>query len=294
VKKKQLRRSDKFGIPSSRGWFKFHYEKWLTGSVMTELEPDEQAVFVMFLCEAARSGRGGFEIHSRELWARQHNIKSELLDRTIKKCLKFKKIERVFYKRENFEFFWSPKWGHYQGEKSTKKAENTGKKERCGKPTKDDEEKIPRLDEMRIDHIKLDEISSKESQGEDFNDRLLNPKKFSDVDIHLTNLLIEKILENNPKSRVQRMAQKTKEDWHNECRKLREIDSRSPEDIEAVINWCQGDDFEKTVVLSMPKLRERFDSLWLKHERSKAKTNPKDLTSEEKDWIEGKGKYKDE
>ena len=110
MKKKQLRRSDKFGIPSSRGWFKFHYEKWLTGSIMIELEPDEQGVFVMFLCEAARSGRGGFEIHSRELWARQHNIKLELLDRTIKKCLRFKKIERTFYKRENFEFFWAPKW----------------------------------------------------------------------------------------------------------------------------------------------------------------------------------------
>ncbi len=90
------------------------------------------------------------------------------------------------------------------------------------------------------------------------------------------------------------MTQKTKEDWYNECRKLREIDNRSPEDIEAVINWCQEDDFEKIVVLSMPKLRERFDSLWLKYERLDARTKPKGLTSEEKDWIDGKGKYKDE
>ncbi|NQT80265.1 MAG: hypothetical protein HQ555_07750 [Candidatus Aminicenantes bacterium] len=153
MKKKQTRKSERFGLPNTRGWFKFHYEKWLTGSVMLELEPDEQAVFVMFLCEAARSGRGGFEIHSRDLWARQHNIKRELLDRTIKKCLKYKKIEKVSYKRENFEFFWAPKWVHYQSKKKKENPENGGKKERGEKDGKDDagfSDKI-RLDDNRLD-----------------------------------------------------------------------------------------------------------------------------------------------
>ncbi len=116
-------------------------------------------------------------------------------------------------------------------------------------------------------------MESNEKELELTRDNILRPKKFSDVDIYLTSLLIEKILENDPKSRVQRMTQKTKEDWLNECRRLREIDNRAPEEIEAVICWCQEDDFEKTVVLSMPKLRKRFDSLWLKFKGRRIENN---------------------
>ena len=136
--------------------------------------------------------------------------------------------------------------------------------------------------------------TNKDKRKNNKENRLLSPKKFSDVDIHLTDLLIEKILRNNPKARVQRITQKTKEGWLNECRKLREIDGYSPEEIEAIITWCQEDDFEKTVVLSMPKLRIRFDELWLKYKKVKFKGSPNGLTPEEKDWIGGKGKYKDE
>lgn len=84
-------------------------------------------------------------------------------------------------------------------------------------------------------------------------------------DIKLTNLLIEKILENNPKSRVNDMTQKQKESWFNECRLLK--NKWSAKDIEIVILFTQQDEFEKTVVLSMAKLRKRFDSLVLKAKR---------------------------
>jgi hypothetical protein len=41
-------------------------------------------------------------------------------------------------------------------------------------------------------------------------------------------------------------------------------DKRDPQDIEAVIRWCQGDDFEKANVLSADKVRSRFDNLYMK------------------------------
>jgi len=265
--------------PETRFWL--WSEQWLLGSTRTELTNEERAVFIDFLCLAAMKG-GCIECYSRDQLGSQLCISRELLDQCIKKFIETGKIERKYYKREKKEIFCIKKWEQYQPEYLWKKPYKSTKKRRSAEEDKNDAQVVPIREEKR-----------KEEKREE-NTSVISPKKISDTDIRLTNLLIEKILENDPKSRVQRIAQKRKENWHNECRKLREIDNRSPEDIEAIINWCQEDDFEKTVVLSMPKLRERFDCLWLKYERLKAKTEPKDLTTEEKDWVEGKGKYKDE
>jgi len=265
--------------PETRFWL--WSEQWLLGSTRTELTNEERAVFIDFLCLAAMKG-GCIECFSRDQLGSQLCINRELLDHCVKKFIETGKIERKYYKREKKEIFYIKKWEQYQPEYLWKKPYKSTKK---GRSTKEGE------NDAYVDPIR--EEKKKEERKKE-NILLTSPKKFSDIDIQLTNLLIEKILENNPKSRVQRMGQKIIESWRNECRKLREIDNRTPEDIEAVINWCQEDDFEKTVVLSMPKLRERFDSLWLKYERLNARTKPKGLTSEEKDWIDGKGKYKDD
>jgi len=105
-------------------------------------------------------------------------------------------------------------------------------------------------------------------------------RKFSDTDIKLTKLLISLILENNPKSKVSRLPKTVKLDWLNECRKLREIDNKDPEEITEVIKWSQEDSFEKTNVLSMPKLRKRYDQLYLKYKRDLEKKAPRKTGSE--------------
>jgi hypothetical protein len=43
-----------------------------------------------------------------------------------------------------------------------------------------------------------------------------------------------------------------------------DIDKRNPEQIAKLIRWVQQDDFEMANVLSMDKLRARFDQLELK------------------------------
>jgi len=96
-------------------------------------------------------------------------------------------------------------------------------------------------------------------------DKDKDKKKYIDDDVKLTNLLIEKILENNSKSRVKKMTDLQKESWFNECRLLRK--DWKIKDIETVILFTQQDEFEKTVVLSMTKLRKRFDSLIMKCQR---------------------------
>jgi hypothetical protein len=44
------------------------------------------------------------------------------------------------------------------------------------------------------------------------------------------------------------------------------LDSRKADDIEAVIEWCQANEFWQNNVLSTEKLRQKFDQLYLKME----------------------------
>jgi hypothetical protein len=49
--------------------------------------------------------------------------------------------------------------------------------------------------------------------------------------------------------------------WLDACRLLIDRDGRDPAKIAAVIDWCQGHEFWRANILSMPKLREKYDQL---------------------------------
>jgi len=93
--------------------------------------------------------------------------------------------------------------------------------------------------------------------------------KHSDEDIRLVQLLIDLMAKNNPKSHIlKNLTEKKQEAWLSACRLMREKDERTPEEIEAIIKFSQSDEFWKSNILSMPKLREKFDQLWLKAQKS--------------------------
>lgn len=52
--------------------------------------------------------------------------------------------------------------------------------------------------------------------------------------------------------------------WRDAARLMIDSDGRTPTEIEAVIRWSQSDDFWRTNILSMPKLREKYDQLRLR------------------------------
>lgn len=52
--------------------------------------------------------------------------------------------------------------------------------------------------------------------------------------------------------------------WRTEARRLIDIDGRSLEEIADVIRWCQNDPFWRSNILSMPKLRAKYDALRLR------------------------------
>ncbi len=92
---------------------------------------------------------------------------------------------------------------------------------------------------------------------------------FSDEDMVLTNLLKNGIQENKPDYYFK--GNNYKEKWANEVRLMRiGKENRSLERIEKVIDFALTDSFWKINILSMDKLREKFDILELKM-REKAK-----------------------
>jgi len=78
-------------------------------------------------------------------------------------------------------------------------------------------------------------------------------------EVRLAELLYSLILQNNPKAKKPNL-----QSWARQVDLAHRIDGRSFEDLEAVIRWCQQDQFWSCNILSTSKLRERFDQLWLK------------------------------
>ena len=52
--------------------------------------------------------------------------------------------------------------------------------------------------------------------------------------------------------------------WRDSARLMLDSDGRTLAEAESVIRWSQADDFWKTNILSMPKLREKYDQLRLR------------------------------
>lgn len=52
--------------------------------------------------------------------------------------------------------------------------------------------------------------------------------------------------------------------WRDACRLMLDRDGRTEEQVRRCIDWCQDDEFWKGNILSMPKLREKYDQLRLR------------------------------
>lgn len=135
--------------------FKFYSEQYLIGgSTRIELLPDERSVWLDFLCLGSLNF-GKVEIFDRDATAAQLIIYRELLDRGIKKFLRFKKVSRKYDKKQKKEIFTILKWSQYQAPyltKRLKKSDNYEEKKRFEKNKKTDAEKILIPYEMRPDH----------------------------------------------------------------------------------------------------------------------------------------------
>jgi hypothetical protein len=92
----------------------------------------------------------------------------------------------------------------------------------------------------------------------------------------LAALFKQEILRNKPDFNFR---QEQERNWAVTVDQMLRLDGRTVEQISELIAWCQADDFEKCNVLSMRKLRTRFDELELKKRtRSNGRAVPKPAT----------------
>lgn len=61
--------------------------------------------------------------------------------------------------------------------------------------------------------------------------------------------------------------------WRTDARLMLDADKRTEADIHAAIDWCQNSTFWRANILSLPKLREKFDQLRLAAESERASPN---------------------
>ncbi|ELU16560.1 hypothetical protein CAPTEDRAFT_203755 [Capitella teleta] len=81
--------------------------------------------------------------------------------------------------------------------------------------------------------------------------------KFTEADMAFALLMAQRIDAVNGTEEKRRNLN----NWADELRKMREIDGRDPEQIAAVFNWCNQDDFWQTNIQSPATLRKKFAML---------------------------------
>lgn len=103
------------------------------------------------------------------------------------------------------------------------------------------------------------------------------PEKFDKQDMPyiLSELLLNEILKNNPKSRLHNLDDTGRKGkirkWAQDIDLLLRIDKQGPSTVEEVIKFATSDSFWKANILSGKKLREKWDTLVVQCEEKKKK-----------------------
>lgn len=94
-------------------------------------------------------------------------------------------------------------------------------------------------------------------------------KKPSSDALRLSGLLAELIADNNTSNRSIQpgVRERSVERWARDIDRMLRLDSRSVDEVETVLRWCQKDAFWRGNILSGGKLRDQFDKLVLQIER---------------------------
>jgi uncharacterized protein YdaU (DUF1376 family) len=102
-------------------------------------------------------------------------------------------------------------------------------------------------------------VAESETDTEEEKNLLSEPSRL-DVESVCTHLA-DKIASNGSKRPTITAA------WRTSARLMIDLDKRTPEQIHKAIDWCQSDEFWRANILSVPKLREKFDQLRLAAQR---------------------------
>lgn len=247
------RKVDKF-------WFPWWPEKWLWGTIRIECTPIERGIWVDLLSIASKDDghiRANEETpYPLKQLAGMLILSEKELNDAINKFIRLGKLIQL-----ESGTLYVVKWEKYQfSERHKRRMEDKMSDETDTMSKKG----TPILNDSKLNQNTLNNNKIKESKpsclGKDPNE----------IDIKLTQLLIDLMLQNDPKSYIiKSLTIKGQEDWINQCRLLREKDERNEREIEMIIRWSQQDNFWKGNILSMATLRKQFSQLWLKAKKEK-------------------------
>lgn len=119
-------------------------------------------------------------------------------------------------------------------------------------------EEHSRTDRRTLDERSIPRARTRASRSRSGPDSGPSPKAAApEAHVRLSELLAAQVRERDPGAKV---APRSKA-WLRATRLLVERDGRDFELVESVIRWLPSDDFWSSIVLSMPKLREKFTQL---------------------------------
>ena len=198
----------------SEVWFAMYAEKFLWGTIKAELEVDERAVWVDFLCLAA-TFEGKVDITYTKKLAGMLVVPHELLERSIKKFEKTKRIRIENDKEESKIYAIIQKWNLYQfeflgGKRKARRrsASQNEKKKDLTMRNNGLEEKT--LEDIRIrgDDSRREEKKREESEKREEEKR--NNKKEKENPHPPTSKKVEALIKEKSKSFTERKTPKSK------------------------------------------------------------------------------------
>lgn len=198
-----------------------------------------------------------------------YNIDITVLESVINTCI----TEELFV--SDGERFWSDslvrrktKFQELKEKKS--QAGRKGMEKRWGNQQKDNTA-ITDDNSVITKNNKGKESKENKSKGKESKDKPSSPKQVYDeqsVPYQLAFRLYQNILANNPDYKKPNL-----QGWANDVRLMMERDNRTEEQIIYLMDWCQNDSFWKSNILSVSKLREKFDQLVIRVKEDIGKQN---------------------
>jgi hypothetical protein len=261
---------------SKAPWFKFFAADYMSSPFVQALDPEQELWYLRLIIASAISlPRGCLPLANGKLWRLAKAPSEKYFEENAGPILgKFEKDEAA-------DVYRVPKVAcqqlHTPSELSTKRSEagKRGAANRWQIATSDDG-KLPSEAVANGKQNMADSDSDSDSDikptselksSSDMESQIhKNPRKSpSQEACRLASLLKTEIVGNKSDYRITPQQERN---WSVTAQRMIDIDKRDYQSVADLIRWAQRDEFWMTVVLSMDTLREKFDQLSLRKDRS--------------------------
>jgi hypothetical protein len=271
-------------------WIKLWPDEWLNGTLRFTLDHKKRAVWADVLCLAGRSRIPGVICAGEENGKLIGYPPEHLAGITLVTPEEFLQILSIFeaqgrvnIERENGRIIihltnWKKYQSDYYRQKPYRQVKRTGLHQKLQPKL---QAKVEKGYSIEVEGEGEGEEEKKNPLSEAGASDPVSPtpkaKLPSETGLRLARLLREHILENNPKAKIT-PAQET--NWAREADLMLKRDNRTEQEVRDLIEWSQQDSFWQGNILSMGKLREKFDQLTVKRsqvQRQERKDGPSEI-----------------